>query len=135
MEYEQILFAGTCNRDLCLHLQPYSNCQTPLLVSRCLFLTVLCILKSNFFHQVFLLLRLFTLPQCRTYTPGTYNPNAHGSDTYTRSNRLWTRTLDRYTRAGLPECVVSRMSGPLPKKTQDRTQSTHTQSQDINSNF
>ena len=23
------------------------------------------------------------------------------------SNSLWTRTLDRYTRAGLPECVVS----------------------------
>ena len=29
------LFAGTCFRNLCLHLQPYSNCQIPLLVSRC----------------------------------------------------------------------------------------------------
>ena len=28
-------FAGTCFRDLCLHLQPYSNCQIPLLVFRC----------------------------------------------------------------------------------------------------
>ena len=29
------LFAGTLFSDLCLHLQPYSNCQIPLLVSRC----------------------------------------------------------------------------------------------------
>ena len=32
---------------------------------------------------------------------------------------LWTRTLDRYTRSGLPECVVSTMSGPPPKTAQD----------------
>ena len=37
---------------------------------------------------------------------------------------LWIRTLNRYTRAGLPECVVSTMSGPLPETTQDRTQTT-----------
>ena len=37
----------TCFRDLCLQL--YSNCQISLLVSRCLFLMVLHILKSNFF--------------------------------------------------------------------------------------
>ena len=54
--------------------------------------------------------------------PGTYNPNVCGSDACRGSNYLWTRTLDRYTRAGLPECVVSTMSGPPPKTSQDRTQ-------------
>ena len=39
---------------------------------------------------------------------------------------FWSRTLDRYTRAGLPECVVSTMSGPPPKTTQDRTQTKDT---------
>ena len=39
---------------------------------------------------------------------------------------LWTRTLDRYTRAGLHECVASTMSGPPPKATQDRTQTKDT---------
>ena len=37
------------------------------------------------------------------------------------------QSLDQNTRAGLPECVVSTMSGPLPETTQDRTQRTHTQ--------
>ena len=54
--------------------------------------------------------------------PGTYKPNARGSDACRGSNSLWTRTLDRYTRVDLPECVVSTMSGPPPKTAQDRTQ-------------
>ena len=54
--------------------------------------------------------------------PGTYKPNAPGSDACRGSNSLWTRALDRYTRAGLPECVVSTMSEPPPKTTQDRIQ-------------
>ena len=58
--------------------------------------------------------------------PGTYKPNSRGSDACRGSNSLWTRTLDRYTRAGLPECVVSTMSGPPPKTTQDRTQTNDT---------
>ena len=41
------------------------------------------------------------------------------------SNSLWTRILDRYTRVGLPECVVI-MSGPPSKTTQDRTQTKDT---------
>ena len=50
-----------------------------------------------------------------------YPPPIHwGSDT------LWTSTLDRYTRAGLPDCVVSTMSGPQPETTQDRTDKIHT---------
>ena len=61
-------------------------------------------------------------PQSRTCTPRTYKPNARGSDACRGSNSLWTRTLDIYTRAGLPECVVSTMSEPPPKTTQDRTQ-------------
>ena len=44
------------------------------------------------------------------------------------SSCLWTRTLDRYTRMGLPECVVSTISGPPPETAQDRTQRTHTHS-------
>ena len=55
---------------------------------------------------------------------GTYNPNASGSDACRGNNRLW--TLDRYTRAGLPECVVSAMSGSPPETTQDRTQTKET---------
>ena len=42
------------------------------------------------------------------------------------SNSLWTRTLDRHTRAGLPECVCSTMSGPPPETIQDRTQTKDT---------
>ena len=42
------------------------------------------------------------------------SPNARGSDTC--------RTLDTYTKAGLPECVVDTMPGPPPETTEDRTQ-------------
>ena len=38
--------------------------------------------------------------------PGSYNPNARVSDACKESNRLWATTLDRYTRAGLPECGI-----------------------------
>ena len=47
------------------------------------------------------------------------------------SYRLWIRTLDKSTQVDLPEPVASRMSGPPPEETQDRTPRTHTQSQDI----
>ena len=52
------------------------------------------------------------------------DPKARGSG---GSNSLWTRTLDRYTRAGLPEYVVRTMSGPPPETTQDmkQTKDTH----------
>ena len=60
--------------------------------------------------------------ESRTNTPGTYKPNARGSDANRWSNSLRTRTLDRYTRAGHPECAVSTMTRPPPKTTQDRTQ-------------
>ena len=39
-----------------------------------------------------------------------------------RNNRLWTRTLDKYTSAGLHERVVEKMSGPPPETTTTRTQ-------------
>ena len=58
--------------------------------------------------------------------PGSYKSNARGSDACKGSNSLWTRTLDRYARAGLPECVVCTTSGPPPKTTQDRTQTMDT---------
>ena len=38
------------------------------------------------------------------------------------SNSLGTRTLDRYMRVGLHECVLSTMSWSPPETTQDRTQ-------------
>ena len=41
-------------------------------------------------------------------------------------HNIWTRTLDRYTKASVPEFVVSTMSGPPPETSQDRTQRTHT---------
>ena len=65
-------------------------------------------------------------PNLGVTSPGTYKPNARGSDACRGSNILWTRTLDRYTRAVLPECVVSTMSGPPPKSKQDRTQTKDT---------
>ena len=43
--------------------------------------------------SIILLLRSFTIPQSRTYTPGTYNPNARGLGVCRGSNSLWTRTL------------------------------------------
>ena len=57
-----------------------------------------------------------------TPPPMPYNSNARGSDTYSGSNCIWTRTLDRYTRTGLPECAVSTVSGPPSETAQDRTQ-------------
>ena len=78
--------------------------------------------KTLAFFFFLLHVGLFILPQSRTYTPRDLQPNARESDACKRSNCLWTRTLDRCTRTGLPECVVSTMSGPLPKTAQDRTQ-------------
>ena len=57
--------------------------------------------------------------------PGTYNPNARGSDAC-RGEQQFGDQNTWHTRAGLPECMVSTMSGPPPKTTQDRT---HTESQ------
>ena len=54
--------------------------------------------------------------------PGLNNPKARGSDACRGSNRLWTRTLDKQTRAGFLGCVVSTTSGPPSETTQDRTQ-------------
>ena len=52
----------------------------------------------------------------------TYNPNARESDACRGSNSVWTTTLDIYTRACLPEYVVSTVLGPSPETTQDGTQ-------------
>ena len=53
--------------------------------------------------------------QCRIYSP-----NALRSDVCRGATELWIRTLDTNTMVGLPECVVSTMSGPLPETTQNR---------------
>ena len=71
-------------------------------------------------------------PQYRSYTYGTYNPNARGSDSCRERNKLWTRTLNRNIMADLSECVTITISGPPPKTTQERTQRTHIQSQKRN---
>ena len=73
----------------------------------------------------FFLLRLFILPNQGLTSPGNYNPNVRGLDAFWGSSSFWTGTLDKYPRAGLPECVVSTMSGPPSETTQDRTQRTH----------
>ena len=70
----------------------------------------------------FLFSLLFTFLQCSNYIPRDLQPKIRGSDACRGSNRLWTRTLDRYTSAGQPESVVSTISGPLPETTKDRTQ-------------
>ena len=70
---------------------------------------------SKIYNILLLFLRLFTLPQARTYpSPRTYNPNARGTDACRGS-----RTLDIYTRAGLTE-------RGQPETTQDRTQTKDT---------
>ena len=79
--------------------------------------------KQNFLSFIFFFFAYLPSPNLGLTPPGTYKPNARRG-----SNSLWTRTLDRYTRAGPPECVVSTMSGPPPKTTQDRTQTKDTHS-------
>ena len=44
------------------------------------------------------------------------------------ANRVWTGPLDRYIRAGLPECVVNAMSGPPPENTGQNKDKGHTSS-------
>ena len=75
-----------------------------------------------FFFFFFFFFAYLPSPKVALTPSGNYKPNARGSDACRGSNSFWTRTLDRYTRAGLSECVVSTMSGPPPKTTQDRTQ-------------
>ena len=78
----------------------------------------------GFFHNtsnLFFFFAYLPSPNLELTLLGTYKPNA-----CTVSKSLWTETLDRYTRQGLPECVVSTMSGPPPKTTQDRAQTKDT---------
>ena len=79
-------------------------------------------LKVKNFSFYFFFFAYLPSPNLGLTPPGTYKPNARESDACRESNNLWTRTLDRYTRAGLPECLVSTISGPPPKRTQDRIQ-------------
>ena len=83
---------------------------------------------SNFFS----LHLLFTIPNARLYNPRDVRRTIQmpvGQMTV-REHRLWTGTLDMYIRSGLPESVVSRISGSPQEKTQDKTQTTHIQSQE-----
>ena len=65
-------------------------------------------------YNLLLLSLLFILLQS-----GTYKQNERGSDACRGSNRLWIGRLKRYKRVGLPECVVSTISGP-PLETQEK---------------
>ena len=67
---------------------------------------------------------VFTLPQSKT-PPGPKIQIPLGQ-MLVGVHRLWTRTLDRYTRSSLPESV--RKPGPPPETTEARTQRTHLQS-------
>ena len=73
-----------------------------------------------FFFFFFFFFAYLPSPNLGLTPPGTYKPNA-----CRESNSLLTRTLGRYTRAGLPECVFSTMSGPPPKITGQNTKDTH----------
>ena len=79
-------------------------------------------------YNIFFLSFFFTyLPSLNLgLTPRDLQPKCPWSDACRGSNCLWTRTLDRYIRAGLPECVVSTISGPPPGIAQDRTQTKDT---------
>ena len=103
--------------------------------------TKLNVLLQNLMHMehsgisfsLFLLLTVYLPSPNLGLTPQGLTPNARGSDASRGSNCLWTGTLDRYTRAGIPECVVNTMSGSPPETAQDRTQTKDTtQSQDRN---
>ena len=58
----------------------------------------------------------------RTYSFRDLQLKFRETDGCKENHILWTRTLDRNTRVGLTESVVSRMSGTLTETTQDRKQ-------------
>ena len=63
----------------------------------------------------------FTLPQYSCYTPGTYNRNAHVSAAY-RGSTDYGPEHYKVSQGYLSESMVSKMSGPSPETTQNRTQ-------------
>ena len=79
-----------------------------------------------FIHIYICISLLFTLPKCRTYCPMDLEPNARGLDTCRGSNRLWNRTLDRYTMTDHPKCVVSTMLGLPPRQHRTEHRQGHT---------
>ena len=68
------------------------------------------------FLSFFLPSLVFALPQIRTYTPVLMSM----SQMPVGETRLWTRILDKNTKAGLHESVARTVSQPPPKATQDR---------------
>ena len=84
-------------------------------------------LNSNYKFSFFFLSLLFILPQCRKYTLlGIYNPNTRGTDDCREAKDCGPEPRYKYTRAGLPECVVNTMPEPPSETTQDRTQTNDT---------
>ena len=79
-----------------------------------------------FFFFFFFFFTYLPSPNLGITPPGTYKPNARGSDACRGNNSLWIRALERYTRAVFPECVVSTISGPPPKKNRTNTDKGHT---------
>ena len=59
----------------------------------CVYFHVPAVIPSSFFRCYLSFSNIEVTPH------GTYDPNAHGSDACRGSNKLWTRTLNRYTRA------------------------------------
>ena len=74
---------------------------------------------SNMIEIFFSFSVIYTSAMSDLHPIGTCNPNARGSDACRGSDRLWTRTLYRYIRAGLHESVDSTMPGPPRETTQD----------------
>ena len=71
----------------------------------------------------FFFIFVFTLPNIGLTLPGTYNSNDHGSDAC-MGRETMNQNSRQEKRAGLPEPMVSRMTGPQPEPTQDRKQRT-----------
>ena len=121
----------------------YATCLSsilyPILVNSCQLLSNLfqywkrLVIFDNFsFEVLYWKQYLKVYKELKTYTPKFTTQMPVRQIPLGGGNRLRTRTLVRNTIESLLECVVSKMSGPPPKTTQDRTQRTHTQSVDKN---
>ena len=78
--------------------------------------TLMIFYITNYYSFIFL---LFYPAQRTTYAHSTYNSNVMDQQSVGGA-RLWTRTLDKSTRADLhPESMLSRMSEPPPETTED----------------
>ena len=82
-------------------------------------------ITDTFISIFYFFLLLFTIPNVGLTPPGLITQMPVDQMPVRRS-KIWTRTLDKSTRAVLPESVVSRMAVPPAETTQYRTQTQDT---------